>query len=118
MKTKNPGVQRKRSLYAPLHKKKKLMNVALSKDLRIQMKRRSLGIRKGDEVRMIKGKFKNSQGVVTSVDLKKMKVYVDTAVVKKKSGEQVQVPIATAKLRITKLITTDKSRQKLIQTKV
>ncbi|MBI4167384.1 MAG: 50S ribosomal protein L24 [Candidatus Aenigmarchaeota archaeon] len=118
MKTKNQNLQRKMSLYAPLHKKKKLMHVALSKDLRIQLKRRSLGIRKGDEVRIIKGKFKNTQGTVTKVDLKKMKVYIDTAVVKKKSGGQVQVPISTAKLRITKLITTDKSRQKLMQIKV
>lgn len=105
-------------LYAPLHKKKKMMNVALNKDLRIQLKRRSLGIRKGDEVRIIKGKFKNNQGTVTMIDLKGMKVYVDNAVLKKKSGEQVQVPLKTATLRIMKLVTTDKNRQKLVRVKV
>ncbi len=118
MKTKNQKLQRKGLLYAPLHKKKKSMHVALSRDLRMQLKRRSLGIRKGDEIRIIKGKFKNTQGTVTKVDLKNMKIYIDTAVVKKKSGGQVQVPISTAKLRITKLITTDKNRQRLTQIKV
>lgn len=87
------------------------MGTALNKELRAQLKRRSVGIRKGDQVRIIKGKFKNIEGTVTSVDLKKMRVYVDNAVVKKKSGEQVQVPLTTSKLRITKLFTTDKNRQ-------
>ncbi|MBI1971794.1 MAG: 50S ribosomal protein L24 [Candidatus Aenigmarchaeota archaeon] len=104
MKTKN----------VPLHKKKKLVNVALNRDLRAQLKRRSLGLRKGDEVQIIKGRFKNTKGTVTKVDLKRMKIYIDTAVIKKKSGGQVQVPIATAKLRITKLTATDKNRQKLL----
>ncbi len=103
------------SLYSPIHKKKRLMNVALNRDLRVQLKRRSLGVRKGDQVQIIKGKFKGVQGTVTEVNLKKMKIYVDNANIKKKSGGQVQVPISTAKLRITKLVTTDKSRQKLVE---
>lgn len=101
-----------------LHEKKKHMSVALSKDLRIQVKKRSLGVRKGDEVRIIKGKFKKTQGTVTRVDVKSMKVYIDTAVVKKKSGGQVQVPIPASSMRITKLTAVDKDRQKLLQTKV
>ena len=100
-------------IHAHLYIKKKLMNTALNKDLRLQMKRRSMGIRKGDQVQIIKGKFKNLQGIVTSIDLKNMRVYVDNAVVKKRSGGQVQVPLATAKLRITKLVATDKNRQNL-----
>lgn len=115
MKTKNSKIQRKMSLNAPIHKRKKLVNVALSKDLRVQLKRRSLGIRKGDQVQIIKGKFKGTQGTVTDVNLKKMKIYVDNASIKKKNGSQVQVPVSTSKLRITKLITADKSRQKLME---
>lgn len=115
MTTKNPKVRRKQRFAMQMHKKKKLMNVALSKDLRVQMKRRSVGIRKGDQVQIIKGKFKNTQGTVTNVDIKKMKIYIDSAVVKKKGGGQVQVPLTTAKLKITKLVTTDKSRQKLVE---
>ncbi len=99
----------------PLHLKKKLMNVALSKELRAQLKRRSMGLRKGDQVQIIKGKFKGAQGTVSSVDLKSMKIYVDAATVKKRNGAQVQVPLATSKLRITKLIATDKKRQQMME---
>ncbi len=98
----------------PLHLKKKLMHVALNKELRAQLKRRSIGIRKGDQVQIIKGKFKGTQGMVSSVDLKSMKIYVDAATVKKRNGTQAQVPLATSKLRITKLVTTDKKRQQTI----
>ncbi|MBI4177411.1 MAG: 50S ribosomal protein L24 [Candidatus Aenigmarchaeota archaeon] len=118
MTVKNPGNQRKKMLHAPLHKKKRLVNVALSKDLRIQIKKRSLGIRKGDEVKIIKGKFRNTQGTITRVDVKDTKIYIDTAVIKKKSGGQVQVPVPAANMRITKLTTADKGRQKLLQIKV
>ncbi len=99
----------------PLHLKKKLMNVALGKELRAQLRRRSMGLRKGDQVQIIKGKFKGTQGTVSSIDLKSMKIYVDAAVVKKRSGAQAQVPLAASKLRITKLITTDKKRQQAME---
>ncbi len=117
MKTKNAGLQRKGRLYAPLHVKKKFMNVALSKELRKQLNRRSMGLRTGDQVQIIKGKFKGTTGVVTSVDLKSMKVYVDTAVVKKRNGTQAQVALLTPKLRIMKLVTTDKKRPGITEAK-
>ncbi|MFH0889649.1 MAG: 50S ribosomal protein L24 [Candidatus Aenigmatarchaeota archaeon] len=117
MKTKNAGLQRKMRLYAPLHIRKKFMKVALSKELRKQLKRRSMGVRSGDQVQIIKGKFKGTSGIVTSVDLKKMRVYVDTAVVKKRNGTQAQVALVTPKLRIIKLVTTDKKRQSIMETK-
>ena len=113
MKTKKPKLQRKRSIYAALHIKKKLISAALSKELRAQLKRRSVTIRKGDQVEIRKGKFKGTNGAVTLVDLKKIRVHVDGATIKKRGGIQVQVPLSVSNLRITKLVTTDKKRRQV-----
>ena len=113
MKTRKPNLQRKRSIYAALHIKRKLMSTALSRELRLQLKRRSVGIRKGDHVQILKGKFKGTEGSISAVDLKKLRVHVDTATIKKRDGTQVQVPLSVSNLRITKLITTDKKRKQI-----
>lgn len=64
------------------------------------MKRRSLPVRKGDEVKIMRGKFKGTIGKVSEVDLKRLKVYIENVKKKKVSGEEFHVPIDASKLLI------------------
>ena len=60
-------VQRKYALGAPSSVKRKLMSCHLSKSLRDQYKLRSLPIKRGDEVKILKGKAKGKSGKVVQV---------------------------------------------------
>ncbi|MBI2545172.1 MAG: 50S ribosomal protein L24 [Candidatus Aenigmarchaeota archaeon] len=60
--SKAPGKQRKFLHDAPLHLKRKILSSHLSKELKAKYTRRSLAVRKGDEVHVMRGKFKGKTG--------------------------------------------------------
>lgn len=101
--SKNPKKQRKYRYNAPLHIKRKLVSVHLSPELRKKYKKRSMPVRKGDEVIILRGKYKKKTGKVSRVDLKKSKVYVEGITRKKVAGTEVQVPLEPSNLMITSL---------------
>jgi len=115
MKSKKPSKQRKAFYQAPLHKKHKFLSAHLSKDLRKQFNKRSLPVRKGDEVKVMRGQFKGTIGKISKVDLKKLKVYVDNIKRKRVSGEEVHVPIHASNLMIINPILEDPRRKKVIE---
>jgi len=115
MKSKKPSKQRKYFYQAPLHKKHKLVSAHLSKELRMQMKRRSLPIRKGDEVKVMRGKFKGTTGKVSEVDLKRLRIYIENIKRKKVSGEEIHVPINPSKVMITNPVLDDPERKKVVE---
>lgn len=115
--SKQPRKQRKYRYNAPLHIRHKLISAHLSKKLREEYGRRSFPIRKGDKVRIMRGKYKGMQGTVIKVDLKKLKVYVDCAKRKKASGQEVNVPIDPSNLEIIELNLEDKERIKRLKKK-
>lgn len=117
MKSKKPSKQRKALYQAPLHKRQKLVAAHLPKALRKQFGRRSLSVRKGDEVRVMRGKFKKSSGKVSKVDLKKFKVYIEGIKRKKISGEEVQVPFHPSNLLIVNPVMEDPERKKIFERK-
>jgi len=115
MKSKRPTKQRKALYQAPLHRRQKLVAAHLSKELKKQWKRRSLPVRKGDEVKVMRGKFRGTIGKVTKVDLKKLKVYVEGIRRRKVSGEEVQVPIHPSNLLILNPVMEDKERKAIVE---
>lgn len=115
MKSKKPSKQRKAFYQAPLHKKHKFLAAHLSKELRNQWKKRSLPVRKGDEVKVMSGKFKGTTGKITKINLKKLKVYIDSVKRKKVSGEEVYIPIHPSKLMIINPTMEDPKRKKIIE---
>jgi len=115
MKSKRPSKQRKAFYQAPLHRKHKFLSSHLSKELSSQWKRRSLSLRKGDEVKVMRGKFQGTTGKISKIDLKNLKVYIENVKRKKISGEEVQVPIHPSKLMITNPIMEDPQRKKIIE---
>src|SRR3989344_4214193 len=78
--------QRKFLANAPLHVRQKLMSVHLSKDLRKQLGKRALSVRKGDEVKVVRGSKKGLKGKVADVDLNGLVVYLEGQLRTKVSG--------------------------------
>lgn len=114
-KSKQPRKQRKAIYEAPLHKRQKLMAAHLSKELREKFGKRSIPVRKGDEVKVMRGDFKGKKGKVVKVDLKKLRVYVDSVTRKKSTGEEVKVPLHPSNLMIINADMSDKKRVKIIE---
>lgn len=113
--SKKPTKQRKYLYNAPLHLRRKLMSVHLSKELIKKYKKRNFPVRKGDKVKIMRGQFKKKTGEITIVNLKKLKVYVDNAYVIKKDGTKAFYPIFPSNLMITELKLDDKERKKAIE---
>ena len=107
-----PRKQRKFRANAPLHVRHSLVSAHLSKDLRASLKKRSLPLRKGDEVVILRGESRKMRGIVDRVNLRTLKVYVDSIKVKKVDGSEVLRALEPSNLLITKLILTDKMRLK------
>ena len=64
-----PRKQRKYRHNAPLHVRGHFLHTHLSTDLRDKHKTRSLRLRTGDEVKVLRGQFKGKTGKVTAVDV-------------------------------------------------
>ncbi|MBU5689952.1 MAG: 50S ribosomal protein L24 [Candidatus Aenigmatarchaeota archaeon] len=101
--SKNPKKQRKYRYNAPLHIKRKFLSVHLSKELREKYKKRSLPVRKGDEVIVLRGKYKKRTGKVSRVDLIHEKVYIEGITRKKVAGTEIPVTFNPSNLMITSL---------------
>jgi len=110
--SKQPRKQRKFRHGASLHLRNKLVSATLDKKLRKELGVRSLPLRKGDGVIVMRGEFSKKTGSVTKVDLKKLKVYVDAVKSKKASGQEVEAPIDPSNLKIVKPVMTDARRIK------
>ncbi len=108
--SKKPKKQRKYVYNAPLHIKRKMLKVMLSKELKEKYKRNAVVIRKGDKVKIMRGDFKNQVGEVIKVNTKKIRVYVDVAKRKNAKGEETHIPIHPSNLMILELNLEDPRR--------
>ena len=116
--SKNPSKQRKYIANAALHIKQKFTAAPLSKQLREKYKTRSMKVRKGDKVKILRGQFKNKTGKIESVDLKKSRVKVDTIFTNRRDGSKSSYPLHASNLQITELNTEDKRRMKKLKQEV
>ena len=107
-------VQRKDQLGAPSSIKRKLMSCHLVKSLRDQYKIRALPIKRGDEVKILKGKAKGKSGKVVQVYRKRNVIYVDKVNREKQNGQTVFLPIKPCYCVIEKLLI-NKDRTKTIE---
>jgi large subunit ribosomal protein L24 len=110
-KSKNPGKKRKYVANAPLHLKRNLLSVNLSKELRKKYATRNVPIRKGDTVEIMKGKFKKKKGKITQVFLKRAKVTIEKIQVTKQDGSKADVKLRPSNLRIVELNLDDRKRK-------
>ncbi len=113
-----PGKQRKKIEELPKHARRKQMSARLSKELSEKYKRRNFRIRKGDRVRIMRGKHKGKEAKVTKVLLKDYKVLLEGITYKKKDGTEKQVPISPSNLMIIELDLSDKRRVEALERKI
>lgn len=116
-KSHKPSKQRKYLYNAPLHHRVKMMSAHLSDELRGKYGIRSIPIRKGDRVKVVRGDYKGTEGEVISVDRKRYRIAIKGIVRKKADGTEVPVPIHPSKVVITKLNLRDEARKRMLERK-
>ncbi|KAL6300149.1 translation protein SH3-like domain-containing protein [Sparassis latifolia] len=107
---------RKAHFSAPSSIRRKIMSSGLSKELRSKYNTRSLPIRKDDEVRIVRGKYKGREGKVTQVYRKKWVIHVDRVQRDKSNGATVSIGIHPSNVVIT-TIKLDKDRRAILDRK-
>ena len=111
--SKQPRKQVKFRANAPNHIKKTFMGSTLDKPLRTKYGRRNIEVRKGDEVKIMRGKFKGKQGKVGDADIKNTRIQVDGIQrAGKGGGEKLITWFHPSKVKIIILNTDDKKRLK------
>lgn len=105
--------QRKARANAPLHIKKRMVAAHLSSALMSEYNVRSLPVRKGDTVKLLRGAkdFKASEAKVASVDLKSCKIIVENITIPKADGTQKPRPVDPSDVLLTKLDLSDPWRK-------
>lgn len=117
IRSKQPRKQRKYRHNAPLHVKQKFVGVHLSKDLRKKYKKRSMGLRKGDTVKILRGQFRGKSGKVEDVSLKRTCAYINGIEIIKRDGTKSKFAIHPSNLMITEMNMDDKSRIAILERK-
>jgi large subunit ribosomal protein L24 len=115
--SKLPNKQRKYIANAPLHIKRKLLSINLSKELRKKYGRRNIEARKEDVVKIMRGKFKKKQGKITRIESKSLKVYIEGLQLKKREGSKADIPFQPSNLQIIELNLDDKKRLSSVERK-
>jgi large subunit ribosomal protein L24 len=94
-----------------------LLRCKLDEFLREDYGFRSMVVKKGDLVRIMRGQFRDTEGKVVKVDYRHVRVYVESGTTTKADGKEVQIPLHPSNLKITEL-ELDDERKKLIESKV
>lgn len=115
--SKKPRKQRKYTFNLKLHIRRYLLSALLSRELREKYGRRNIPVRSGDKVKVLRGQFKKKTGKVSSVDLKKTKLYIEGIENIKKDGSKAPYPIHASNVMITEMELDDKKRKKILERK-
>lgn len=107
--------QRKFRTNAPLHTRHSFLSAHLSKELRKKYSRRSLPLRKGDEVYVMRGAHSKKKAKIVSLNSTKSKVSLEGIQQTKKDGTKVNVFFRPSALQIISLNDSDKERLKILQ---
>ena len=95
-----PRKQRKARYNAPAHSRGKYLSASLSKELREKIGTKSLPIRAGDKVRVLRGDFKGHEGEVLTVDYSSYKVTIEEVTLSKPDGTNTFLPVDPSNVMI------------------
>jgi large subunit ribosomal protein L24 len=116
IKTRQPRKQRKRMFNEPQHRGRKHMGSHLSMELRDKYKwLRTIPIRKGDTVKVVRGSFKDHVGRVATVNTRSGFITIEKATIAKVDGTQIAREIHPSNVIITKLDLSDPYRRRKIE---
>jgi large subunit ribosomal protein L24 len=105
-----PSKQRKTRYSAHSWKKHKYLAAPLSTELRTTYGRRSVPVRSGDTVRIVRGDFSGVEGKVSDIDTTRQRVFVEGVTREKTAGTSEKVSVHCTKVMITRLNLDDKWR--------
>ncbi len=117
-KSKKPRKQRRAIYAAPLHRRRKMIASHLSSKYLEDVKRyypRSAIVRKGDNVKVVRGSFAGHIGKVEAVDTRSLRITIDGATIAKADGTQIAAKIHPSNVIITKLDLSDPKRKKRLE---
>ncbi|MEM1548113.1 MAG: 50S ribosomal protein L24 [Thermoproteota archaeon] len=89
----------------------------LSRELRSKYGFRSLPVKTGDRVLIIRGDYRGVEGDVSRVDRERGRVYVSGVYRENARGEQRLVPIPLSSVILVKIDEKDKWRQRIVERK-
>ena len=112
MNSSKPRKQRKMLSNLPLHKRRSMLSAHLSPELRKKYGIRSLPVRKGDVVRVVRGSFSGHEQKVSSVDRSKYLLHIEGVTMAKSDEKQVSRAIHPSNVMIAKLDTSDPWRKR------
>ncbi|WP_458404551.1 50S ribosomal protein L24 [Methanobrevibacter sp.] len=107
-----PRKQRKARYNAPAHTRGKYLSASLSKELREKIGTKSLPIRAGDKVSVLRGDFKGHEGEVLTVDYTSYKVTIEDVTLSKPDGTATFLPVDPSNLMIIEADLDDNRRIK------
>src|SRR3989344_1041910 len=110
-----PRKQRKYRYQAPLHVRQRFMRSHLSPELRKKYGKRSIGLRKGDKVKVMRGHYKKQTGKIDTIFLSRGVVYISGVQISRKDGNKVFVPFQPSNLMIIELSIEDKKRSDVLE---
>ena len=116
-RVKNPRKQRKRLFNAPAHIRHKLMSAPLSNDLAASRGVKTLPVRKGDTVRILRGDSRGFEGKVQRVALNEHRIYIEGLTREKVDGTNIFLPIHPSKVQIRSLNLEDGWRKDILARK-
>lgn len=100
-----PDSERKKRYCGSLHQKKKYLKVHVSKKLKEKdkLKKRSMLLKKGDTVKIMRGKYKGKEMKVADVSYGNTKVYLEGISKRTARGREMPVAFQPSNLEITAL---------------
>lgn len=105
-----PSKQRKYLFTLPIHKRRSLLTAPLIKSVSERLKIKRIPVRKNDEVTIYKGDYKGVKGLVTRVDRRRGKIFIEGVTREKSDGTVVPIPVSPYNVVISKVDTSDKRR--------
>jgi len=116
-RVKDPRKQRKLLHNAPAHLRHKLMAAPLSPQLAASKSVKTLPVRKGDTVHIMRGDNKGFEGKISRVDLKNYRIYIEGLTREKVDGTAIFLPVHPSKVMIKNLNLNDKWRKAIVERK-
>ena len=113
-----PSKTRLKQIYgAPAHTRSRNVGANLSQDLRAQYGIRSIRVREGDSVKVMRGEYKGIEGKVNKVHTKEGRLAIEGIQREKVRGGNVPVLIHSSKIMVVSLNLDDKWRQAMLERK-
>ncbi|MCJ7478863.1 MAG: 50S ribosomal protein L24 [Candidatus Nanohaloarchaeota archaeon QJJ-7] len=106
----DPSKQRKFKENAPHHHRKRFLHSHLESSVREKIGTRSVPLRTGDQVEVMRGDFSGEAGRVDDIDTEEGKVYVDGIETESVDESETMVALRPSNLKITRLDLDDEKR--------